>query len=144
MYVVARRELLLHGYRASKFATGICFPSRRCLRYNSWVYSRKATSFTSLPALYLSEGIRGSTVNKNIFSPFFTLTSVASFRQHFLFPGIWPGVSVYVEKDPVNTVFRVLGFIRASEGIQFLSITISNKSMHSFRSVTAGFTVIPD
>lgn len=37
-----------------------------------------------------------------------------------------------MEKDPANMVFRLLGFIRASGGIQFLSIAIEYKSVHAF------------
>lgn len=53
-----------------KFATGIC--STRgdvCDTILEFIHE-KATSFASLAARCLSEGIRGSTVNKNIFSPF--------------------------------------------------------------------------
>lgn len=50
---------------------------------------------------------------------------------------------MYTEKDPVNMVFRLLGFSRASEGIRILSIT-AGKQIHArvSRSVSTGLPVI--
>ena len=106
------------GFRAFRFATGICFLCGDISGRDTilGVYSRKATSLTSFPSVASpsSKGIRrGFTLNKTIFSPFLTVTSgVASFSLRL--PAICLAcVARTWKEDPANTMFRQFGFISA-------------------------------